>query len=72
MNTGLFYKDKPIFGLDIGTSSLKVVEIASQGKKRQITGYGVTNYERKLFKDGVIEDPLTLAKATKELFQKNI
>lgn len=72
MNTGLFYKDKPLFGLDIGTSSIKVMQIENRGKNQFIVGYGVTNYEQGVVKDGVIENPEHLAKATKELFEKNL
>jgi len=72
MNTGLFYKDKPLFGLDVGSSSVKVMQIVTQGKHQQIIGYGVADYDQKAVQDGVIVDPLALAKATKELFQKNI
>ena len=72
MSTGLFYKDKPLFGLDIGTSSIKVMQIEDRGKGQFIVGYGVTNYEQDAIKDGVIENPEHLAKATKELFEKNL
>lgn len=72
MNLGLIYKDKPLFGLDIGTSSIKVMQIESQGKAQMIVGYGVTNYDQTAMKDGVIDNPETLAKATKELFEKGL
>ena len=72
MKTGIFYKDKPLFGLDIGSSSIKVMQISKLGKRQQITGYGVVNYDQKALKDGVIENPVLLAKATKELFEKHI
>lgn len=69
MNNGLFYKDKPLFGFDIGTSSIKVMQIDVVGRQRHISGYGVTNYDKTAIKDGVIEKPELLAKATKELFE---
>lgn len=72
MNTGLFYKDKPLFGLDIGTSSIKVMQIENHGKGQFIVGYGVTNYDPASVIDGVIENPELLAKTTKELFEKNL
>jgi type IV pilus assembly protein PilM len=72
MNTGIFYKDKPLFGLDVGSSSIKVMQIAGQGNHQQIIGYGVAKYDQKAVKDGVIEDPILLAKITKELFGKNL
>lgn len=72
MNTSLLYKDKPLFGLDIGTSSVKVMQIANVGKHQQITGYGVTSYDQAAVNDGVIIDPELLARATKELFEKHL
>lgn len=72
MNTGLFYKDKPLFGLDIGTSSVKIMQIENRGKGQSIVGYGVTNYDQTAITDGVIVNPEVLAKATKELFEKNL
>lgn len=72
MNTGLIYKDKPLFGIDIGTSSIKVMQIENRGKNQFITGYGVANYEQTALTDGVITDPEALAKATKELFEHKI
>jgi type IV pilus assembly protein PilM len=67
-----FYKDKPLFGLDIGFSSIKVMQIVDHGKKQQIIGYGVASYDSKATKDGVIEDVESMAKAAKELFESGL
>jgi type IV pilus assembly protein PilM len=72
MNGGLIYKDKPIFGLDIGTSSVKVMQISQSSKKNTVIGYGVNRYEPGAIKDGIIENPEAIAKCIKELFEKNI
>ncbi len=72
MSGGLLYKDKPLFGLDIGFSSIKVMQIVDHGKKQQVVGYGVASYSPKTTKDGVIEDLEGLAKVTKELFENGI
>lgn len=72
MVKGLIYKDKPIFGLDIGTSSIKVMQIGSANKKQLITGYGVTAYDQDAIKNGVIEKPELLAKSTKKLFEDGL
>lgn len=69
---GIFYKDKPLFGLDVGSSSIKVMQLGGGSKSRQVIGYGVINYDSKAIKDGVITDPKSLAKTTKELFEKGI
>lgn len=69
-----FYKDKPLFGLDIGYNSIKVMQIhPAAGKKRaSIVGYGVNGFDASFMKDGVIVDPVGLAKATQELFDKSL
>jgi len=74
MENRLFYKDKLICGLDIGSNNIKVMQInpSSKGKKRQVVGYGVCDYDPKAIKDGVIVNPALLAKATKELFEKKL
>lgn len=74
METGLFYKDKPLCGLDIGSSNIKVMQVqsATRNKLRTVTGYGVCNYDVKAIKGGEVTDPILLAKATKELFEKHL
>lgn len=72
MTDGLFYRDKPLFGFDIGFSSLKVMQIETKKHGHIVTGYGVANFEEQAIKDGVIVDPEAVAKATHELFSKNL
>lgn len=67
-----FYKDKPLFGLDIGFGSVKVMQINDFNKQKTITGYGVTRFEPTAVKDGVIDNPEEIAKAVFELFNKKI
>jgi type IV pilus assembly protein PilM len=71
--TSYFYHDKPVFGLDLGYSGLKVMQLDWNGHKRpKVIGYGVTSYARETIKDGTIVDPETIAKAAYELFQNNL
>ncbi len=72
MNTNHFYHDKPIVGLDIGFSTIKVLQIEPTGKKLRVTGYGSCGFDSDNIKDGVILDPEKLAKSAHELFQKHI
>ena len=72
MNNSVFYQDKPIFGLDIGFSSLKVMQTSAQNKRQIVTGYGVTGFDPKAIKDGVIVEPEIIAKTTVELFDKHL
>jgi type IV pilus assembly protein PilM len=72
MNNTYFYQDKPVFGLDIGFSGLKVMQIDNAGKKQRVAGYGVASFDPAVIKDGVIREPEALAKVTKELFDKHL
>ena len=73
MNNTLFYKDKPIFGLDVGFSSLKIMQIQpSKANKRLVTGYGVNTFEEGAIVDGVLVKPEIIAKSTHELITKNL
>src|SRR5574338_1280766 len=73
MNTDThFYHDKPVFGLDIGYSNLKVLQVDVINKKHQLSGYGVANFAPETIKDGIIIDPEAIAKVTKDLFSKHL
>ncbi len=73
MSSSLFYKNKPLFGLDIGFSSLKVMQVErTNHEKVCVVGYGVTQFKSEVFKDGVIVDPIELAKTTQSLFRDGI
>lgn len=73
MANALFYKTKPLFGLDIGFSSLKVMQVERATKKKVlVTGYGVAEFKEDIIKDGVIEDPIELAKVTQTLFRDGL
>jgi type IV pilus assembly protein PilM len=72
MNNKYFYKDKDIFGLDIGFKSVKVMQIKVEGKHRKLVGYGFNPFSDQVIKDSVIVDFETLAEAIKELFSNKI
>jgi type IV pilus assembly protein PilM len=72
MNETYFYQDKPVFGLDIGFSSLKVMQISWQGKRQVVSGYGVCVFDPDAIEDGVIVDPEKIAKSAFELFNKQL
>lgn len=72
MNEALFYKDKPVFGLDIGYSSIKVLQADISNKKQTVAGYGATTFEPGAVMDGIIVNPEIVAKATYDLFDKHM
>lgn len=71
MDEALLYKDKPIFALDIGCKSLKVMQIA-QGKKIKVLGYGVTRFDQTAIQDGIIVKPEVIAKALQDLIKNEL
>ena len=71
--SGSFYRDKPLFGLDIGHSSLKIMQIDKQnGKDPVITGYGVSHFAPEAMQNGVIIKPDVMAKAAHNLFERDL
>lgn len=70
-NQILFYKDKPIFGLDIGYGSLKVMQIDGHSG-HNVIGYGAVTFDPKAVQDGVIVDLESVAKAAKEMFSRGL
>jgi type IV pilus assembly protein PilM len=71
-SNGLFYREKPLFGFDIGHGSIKLVQLEKSKKKNSLVGYGRANFDQKAIKDGVIVDFETITKAAHELFDKHL
>jgi type IV pilus assembly protein PilM len=72
MGTVKFYKDEPLFGLDIGHASLKVIQMETTGQTCNVIGYGISNFDSGAIQNGVITNPQAIAKAMHELFEKNL
>lgn len=71
-STGFFYKDKPIFGLDIGFNSVKVMQLEEHAGQYSVIGYGIGGFKNEAIVDGVIIDYEHLAQAILNLFKNNI
>lgn len=69
---GLLYTDKPVFGFDIGRSSLKVMQIHRNGNHSQVVGYGATTFDGAATSRGVIVDHETIVKAAYSMFKSGI
>ena len=77
-----FFKDKPLFGLDIGNGSLKVMQtepgpdIEGIGKtaKNQslLVGYGSCHFSPEAINNGVIVKPEIIAEAAQKLFNTSL
>jgi type IV pilus assembly protein PilM len=62
----IFRKQRETFGLDIGSSAVKVVQIRDGGSTRSLTGFGMVSLPNETITDGAINDPATVADAIKE------
>jgi type IV pilus assembly protein PilM len=75
-NSSKFFHDKPLFGLDIGHGSIKVMQLqTSEGKKKvqpRVIGYGYTVFDKAAQEEGVILQHEVIAKAAKDLFDKHL
>lgn len=74
-----FYHDKPLFGMDIGHGSLKVMQLEPQAAKpsakpkpRRVIGYGFKHFDKSALKDGVVEKPEVIAQSALELFKHDL
>lgn len=78
--TPLFFRDKPLFGLDIGPCSLKVMQVDEPATKvngkidklPQVIGYGFTSFDPAATQDGVIIQHEVVAKAARNLFDQHL
>lgn len=72
-NSSLFFKDKPVFGLDVGFSTVKVMQTEMHGNSRAtVLGYGSIDFDSSAIKDGVITNVEVVAKAINEMFKNHI
>ncbi len=70
--TSYFYQDKPLFGLDIGFSSIKVMQINWLNKQPSITAYGVGNFDSNAVKNGEVVDHESLAASAQTLLTQHL
>ncbi|MBA3757390.1 type IV pilus assembly protein PilM [Candidatus Saccharibacteria bacterium] len=68
-----FYHDQPLFGLDFGHSTIKVMQLASEaGKAPKVLGYGIIDYPPDAVKDGSVINPSAVAKSLHNLFTSHL
>lgn len=77
-NVPKFFHDKPLFGLDIGHGSLKVMQLAELPDKMpkdyrpRVIGYGFATFDKVAQEDGVVVRPEAIAQAAQALFKDNL
>lgn len=67
-----FYHDKPVFGFDLGHSSLKVMQIDKSHPQPRVLGYGTTTFEAGAIDNGVIIKPEVIAESVQNLFKDHL
>ena len=73
MGTDNFYHDEPLFGLDIGHSSAKVMQLEiKKGEKPRVLGYGMGKFPSEVKMNGVITDYDLLAKHMYDFFKNHL
>ncbi|HEX3082291.1 MAG TPA: type IV pilus assembly protein PilM [Candidatus Saccharimonadia bacterium] len=70
MRIPLVYKDRPIFGFDLGTRTAKMVQLRPSGKTMEVMGYGYSMFPEDAIVEGIIVDPEEIVKALKPLLKK--
>lgn len=66
------YQDKPLFGLDIGYSSIKVMQIDWSKKQPTISGYGLGEFNPANIKNGIIVNHDQLSESILALFNNKL
>lgn len=75
IDTPILLRDKPLFGLDVGRGSLKVMQVNTDSvhsKTPRITGYGTISFDSAALDNGVIKKPEIVAAALKRLFTQQL
>jgi type IV pilus assembly protein PilM len=67
-----FFKDKPLFGLDIGRNSLRVIQLDLDHKVPRLKGYGSVIFDSSAIVDGVIVKPELVSRAALSLFKRSL
>lgn len=71
--TPYFFQSKPLFGLDIGKGSLKIVQLdLEHPAKPRLVAYGSTTFDSSAIEDGVIVQPEVIAKAAQGLLKHDL
>lgn len=71
-DTIYFYKDRPLFGMDIGSSSAKIMQLDTSQSQYQVSGYGVALFDENCISNGVITDFEAIASRITEMFKQNL
>lgn len=69
---GLFYREKPLFGFDLGHGSIKVVQLDCANKNTQLQGYGKVAFDPAAIREGGIVNFEVISRAAHELMSDHL
>ncbi len=70
MKQPLIYHKAPTFGLDIGSHTVKLVQLSGHQKVARVEGYGYSAFIPESIVEGIISDPEPVAEAIKKVIAK--
>ncbi|RIL12179.1 MAG: hypothetical protein DCC75_00920 [Proteobacteria bacterium] len=68
---GFFNKKEALMALDIGSSSIKVVEMDCSAEKPKLTALGIANVDEEIFANNAISQPERVAELITSLLEEN-
>lgn len=71
-DTIYFYKDRPIFGLDIGASSAKIMQLNKTRDSCSVRAYGIAHYDEDCIEKGQIVNFEAVAKSIHNTFKAGL
>ncbi|HEX9594636.1 MAG TPA: pilus assembly protein PilM, partial [Candidatus Saccharimonadales bacterium] len=72
MKTPLLFIDKPVFGLDIGHSTIKVIQLNKNRQRTSVNGYGTIDFNPNAIVKGELVNIEELARQTFKLFESGM
>jgi type IV pilus assembly protein PilM len=63
----LVYRERPLFGFDLGTRTAKMIQLKPSGNTMQVLGYGYATFPDEAITEGIIVDPKEIAEALRPL-----
>lgn len=70
MRVPLIYKERPIFGFDLGSRTVKILQLQRRRGKTEVLGYGYANFTGEALVEGILADPEMVAEATRPLLKQ--
>ncbi len=71
MKSTYFFRDRPLFGLDIGTGTMRLFQVDHKGQDLVVTAYGAANFDVNHTKNGVITEPQAVANSYRQMLTSN-